>query len=81
MDRTPNAICKVCGKAYHHCKDCDRIPGQWRMVACSPECWIKWVEIIESRSPNQKQDIEDNQPTEQKIQIKSKQKIKREAEE
>lgn len=30
-----NAVCKVCGKKYHHCEMCEQI-GSWRAVACSP---------------------------------------------
>ena len=29
-----NAVCKVCGKKYHHCEKCEQI-GSWRAVACA----------------------------------------------
>lgn len=43
-----NAVCKVCGKKYHHCEMCEQI-GSWRAVACSPECWNIWVETVRAR--------------------------------
>ena len=43
-----NAVCKVCGKKYHHCEMCEQI-GSWRAVACSPECWNIWVDTVRSR--------------------------------
>ena len=50
MDREPNTVCKICGKKYYHCNDCEKIPGgNWRMVACSPECWNEWCDRIDRR--------------------------------
>lgn len=43
-----NAVCKVCGKKYHHCEMCEQI-GSWRAVACSPECWNIWVDTVRTR--------------------------------
>ena len=43
-----NAVCKVCGKKYHHCDMCEQI-GSWRAVACSPECWNIWVDTVRAR--------------------------------
>lgn len=43
-----NAVCKVCGKKYHHCEKCEQI-GSWRAVACSPECWNIWVDTVRAR--------------------------------
>ena len=43
-----NAVCKVCGKKYHHCEKCEQI-GSWRAVACSPECWNIWVDTVRTR--------------------------------
>ena len=43
-----NAVCKVCGKKYHHCEKCEQI-GSWRAVACSPECWNIWVDVVRER--------------------------------
>ena len=42
-----NAVCKVCGKKYHHCEMCEQI-GR-RAVACSPECWNIWVDTVRAR--------------------------------
>ena len=43
-----NAVCKICGKKYHHCEKCEQI-GSWRAVACSPECWNIWVDTVRAR--------------------------------
>ena len=43
-----NAVCKVCGKKYHHCEMCEQI-GSGRAVACSPECWNIWVDTVRAR--------------------------------
>lgn len=43
-----NAVCKVCGKKYHHCEKCEQI-GSWRAVVCSPECWNIWVDTVRAR--------------------------------
>ena len=43
-----NAECKVCGKKYHHCAKCEQV-GSWRAVACSPECWNIWVDVVRER--------------------------------
>lgn len=48
MEKKPNTTCKICGKRYYHCKDCERI-NSWRLVACSPECWNIWCDQIEAR--------------------------------
>ena len=48
MDEYLNAVCKVCGKKYHHCEKCEQI-GSWRAVACSPECWNIWVDTVRAR--------------------------------
>lgn len=42
------AICKVCGKPYEHCTDAVRL-NSWRTVACSPECWNIWVDMVQKR--------------------------------
>ena len=31
-----NAVCKICGKKYHHCEKCEQI-GSWRAEAASQE--------------------------------------------
>lgn len=48
MAKYLNAVCKVCGKKYHHCEKCEQI-GSWRAVACSPECWNIWVDTVRAR--------------------------------
>ena len=48
MAKYLNAVCKVCGKKYHHCEMCEQI-GSWRAVACSPECWNIWVDTVRAR--------------------------------
>ncbi len=57
MEKKPNTTCKICGKRYYHCKDCERI-NSWRLVACSPECWNKWCDLIEARQAEQKKKAE-----------------------
>ena len=45
-----NSICKVCGAEYRRCRSCENIPGgSWRLIACSPECYIAWCDLIEAR--------------------------------
>lgn len=48
MAKELNTTCKICGKKYHHCKDCER-SNSWRLIACSPECWNTWCDLIEER--------------------------------
>lgn len=48
MAKELNTTCKICGKKYHHCKDCERF-NSWRLIACSPECWNTWCDLIEER--------------------------------
>ena len=42
-----NHICKnpKCKKSYYACDHCDRIKS-WRSVACSPECYQKYVDLV-----------------------------------
>lgn len=45
--------CRVCGKKYEACTT--KIPGvyRWKDIACSRECYMKWVSAIEeSRAKN-----------------------------
>lgn len=41
--------CKVCGKMYTPCADCERDKHafHWRTVACSVECGSKWFKMVE----------------------------------
>lgn len=48
MERKPNTTCKICGKQYYHCKDCETF-GSWRLVACSAACYSEWLKQIEAR--------------------------------
>lgn len=48
MANTPNHICKICGEKYYACEGCDQ-RNHWKSVTCSPECFKKWVKIIEER--------------------------------
>lgn len=48
MERKPNTTCKICGKKYYHCKDCETF-GSWRLVACSAACYSEWLKQIEAR--------------------------------
>ena len=46
--------CKVCGKQYEACHTSTRFLGAFRFkdVACSPECFDKWIKLVEeSRKP------------------------------
>lgn len=46
--------CKVCGKMYTPCFDCetDTKKFRWRTVACSPVCGMKYFEMVEeARKP------------------------------
>lgn len=46
----PNHRCKACGKEYFACRICDKTKA-WRSVACSPECYQKYVDmVIEART-------------------------------
>lgn len=46
--------CRVCGKLYTPCGDCerDKTAFHWRSVACSRECGAEYLKRIEaSRTP------------------------------
>lgn len=71
--------CKVCGKMYTPCFDCenDKTSFHWRAVACSYECGQKYLAaVMEARSdkkeayadtenPSINDSIEKNGPTDQ----------------
>ena len=45
--------CRVCGKLYTPCSDCDndKTAFHWRAVACSIECGRKYLQmVLEARS-------------------------------
>lgn len=47
--------CKVCGKLYTPCSDCenDKVIFRWRTVACSYECGQEYLKrVMEARSNN-----------------------------
>ena len=46
--------CKICGKLYTPCSDCerDKTAFHWRTVACSLECGSKYFKLVEeTRNP------------------------------
>ena len=46
--------CKVCGKLYTPCSDCerDRTAFHWRTVACSVKCGMEYFRMVEeARKP------------------------------
>lgn len=49
--------CKVCGKLYTPCADCESNKGvfHWRTVACSQECASRYFAmVIEARNKEEK---------------------------
>lgn len=46
-DFKPNHICKnpECRKEYYACSFCDK-NRTWRSVACSPECYKKYTDLV-----------------------------------
>lgn len=58
--------CKVCGKMYTPCYDCerDKTAFHWRTVACSIKCGIEYFKMVEeARNPkpiNKQNNIELN---------------------
>ena len=52
-------ICKVCGKEYEYCKtwlSTDKF--RYQDVACSPECGVKYFEMIEASRSGKKIEAE-----------------------
>ena len=47
MGHRPNHTCKVCGKRYFACPDANKY-SSWRAVACSPSCYTKYMEQVNS---------------------------------
>lgn len=49
--------CKVCGKMYTPCADCenDKTMFRWRTVACSIECGRKYFELVENARKSNKE--------------------------
>lgn len=46
--------CKVCGKLYTPCSDCerDKTAFHWRTVACSMKCGMEYFRLVEeARKP------------------------------
>ena len=65
-ERTPNHVCKACGKAYYACPDCDRV-NSWKSMACSPSCYQKYMQmVLEARRPVVLQGHESN-PVEETV--------------
>lgn len=44
-EQTPNTECRICGKKYYACKTCNEV-GHWKAVACCPEHFAKYVELV-----------------------------------
>lgn len=46
--------CRVCGKLYTPCSDCenDNVAFHWRTVACSYECGMEYFRRIEESRKN-----------------------------
>ena len=40
-----NTTCRICGKRYYSCRTCSEI-NHWKAVACSPEHFIQYVELV-----------------------------------
>ncbi len=59
--------CKICGKMFTPCADCenDKTMFRWKRVACSPECARKYFAKIEE-SRNHKTETMTLQPVEAK---------------
>lgn len=69
----PNHVCRVCGKEYYACDTCDeKTVFHWRSVACSTECFIKYVELVEEsrKENNQKNKPKKKNDTMQETNIK-----------
>ena len=46
--------CKICGKPFTPCADCenDQTMFRWRRVACSPECAKEYfARVVSTRNP------------------------------
>ena len=48
-------LCKICGREYTPCADCenDKSAFHWRIVACSAECGKKYLEKVEKARKKQ----------------------------
>lgn len=55
----PNTQCKVCGIDYYSCKTCDDKFFKWKSVACSVECFQKYMgsDLMSLRTKSEKLDI------------------------
>lgn len=57
--------CKVCGKMYTPCVDCERDQSifHWRTVACSVECGLEFFrQVEEARKPKETEHKEESVP-------------------
>ncbi|MBQ0036428.1 MAG: hypothetical protein KBT35_05880 [Firmicutes bacterium] len=59
--------CKVCGKMYTPCGDCenDKSAFHWRTVACSIGCGKKYFELVEKERNKNTTDIINVEPIEE----------------
>ena len=44
-EQTPNTECRICGKRYYSCLSCSTL-NHWKAVACCPEHFAEYVELI-----------------------------------
>lgn len=53
-------LCKICGKMFTPCSDCenDNVMFRWKKVACSPECAKKYFAKIEESRQHKTKIIE-----------------------
>ncbi len=50
MSQKVRKPCKVCGKMYTPCADCekDKTAFHWRSVACSLECGMEYFKMVKA---------------------------------
>ena len=52
----PNHKCVICGTLYYCCESRERLrAGSWNTTCCSPECYYKYIDIMDKRIAAQKQ--------------------------
>ena len=69
--------CKVCGKMYTPCVDCERDKSafHWRTVACSVECGLEFFrKVEEARKPKETVQEKETIPTSEEPKVQKKKK-------
>lgn len=69
--------CKVCGKMYTPCVDCERDKSafHWRTVACSVECGLEFFrQVEEARKPKEAVQEKETIPTSEEPKVQKKKK-------